>query len=193
MNPELAQRAAMGGQNTVLPMLDSQTRLLVRCASALLRYPDDDLRGAVRNIRALLSEMASGMVPVLERILDHMEETPMHRLQQDYARTFDLDTQASLHLSWHRYGDDPKRGRALAGLMELYRDAGYEVLPGELPDFLPLVLEFLSECPDWAAHCLMDGFGCQMRNVAAHLEKTQSPYAPVLGAALDALRVKEET
>ena len=68
----------------------------------------------------------------------------------------------------------PLRGRspawALAGLNELYRDAGFEPVQGLLPDYLPLVLEFFSAAPDWARVVLLDGFGKELIGVYAALE-----------------------
>lgn len=70
----------------------------------------------------------------------------------------------------HRYGDDPRLGRALAGLNELYRDAGFEPVQGLLPDYLPLVLEFFAAAPDWARVVLLDGFGKELIGIYAALE-----------------------
>lgn len=61
-------------------------------------------------------------------------------------------------------------GRALAGLNELYRDAGFEPVQGLLPDYLPLVLEFFAAAPDWARVVLLDGFGKELIGIYAALE-----------------------
>lgn len=83
----------------------------------------------------------------------------LSRLREEHVAIFDMDSKCSLSLAWHRYGDDPRLGRALAGLNELYRDAGFEPVQGLLPDYLPLVLEFFAAAPDWARVVLLDGFG----------------------------------
>ena len=57
-------------------------------------------------------------------------------------QTFDLTPEHSLHLTHHLFGDDKNRGPALIDLAELYKDYGVEVVANELPDYLPLILEF---------------------------------------------------
>lgn len=98
-------------------------------------------------------------------------------LQEAHTAAFDLRPECSLCLAWHRYGDSPDQGRALAGLNELYRDYGFELLPGIPPDYLPVLLEFLLATPPEAGRVLLDGFGEQLYGLGRNLRGLDNIYA----------------
>lgn len=151
-------------------------------AAQLLRYPDEELTALAHEARR---EPAPAWAAAF---LDHAAATPLLDLQAAFVQTFDLNRAACLYLTTHVYGDSPLQGRALAALTELYRDSGCTPCGGELPDYLPLVLEFLAMAPAWAAACLCEKFAPAARNIAAHLAAENNPWAPVLHAAADAMR-----
>ena len=70
-----------------------------------------------------------------------------------YVDTFDLRRRRSLHLTYYRHGDTRERGMALTALVDAYRVAGFRVAPGELPDFLPALLELAAVTPAGARPC----------------------------------------
>jgi nitrate reductase delta subunit len=88
-----------------------------------------------------------------------------------------------LNLTYHRWGDGKERGSALARLLHLYAKAGYEIADGELPDYLPLVLEFLSVGPPESAHEIMAEYHPQVSILASRLAESSSPYAALLEGA----------
>ena len=151
-------------------------------AAQLLRYPDEELAALAREARR---EPAPAWAVAF---LDHAAATPLLDLQAAFVQTFDLNRAACLYLTTHAYGDSPLQGRALAALTELYRDSGCTPSGGELPDYLPLVLEFLAMAPAWAAACLCEKFAPAAQGIAAHLAAENSPWAPMLRAAADAMR-----
>ena len=151
-------------------------------AAQLLRYPDEELAALAREARR---EPAPAWAVAF---LDHAAATPLLDLQAAFVQTFDLNRAACLYLTTHAYGDSPLQGRALAALTELYRDSGCTPSGGELPDYLPLVLEFLAMSPAWAAACLCEKFTPAAQNIAAHLAAENSTWAPILRAAADAMR-----
>jgi nitrate reductase delta subunit len=91
----------------------------------------------------------------------------------------------SLNLSHHKWGDDRDRGSALAALSGLYLAAGFEMSTGELPDYLPLVLEFLAACPEGACIGVMEDYREEVHGLASRLKKQGSGYAGLLGLAAD--------
>jgi nitrate reductase delta subunit len=93
---------------------------------------------------------------------------------------FDMNPAASLNLTYHVMGDREERGSALAALAEVYRQAGYEPALNELPDFLPLVLEFLYESPGAEADPLLGRCLAALPAVAGSLRKNGSGYAGLL-------------
>ncbi|MFC9975488.1 nitrate reductase molybdenum cofactor assembly chaperone [Spirillospora sp. NPDC127200] len=114
-----------------------------QAASLLLAYPGPDLYER----RAVLREAAAGLErgPAAERLgafLDHLDATPPAALAEHYVETFDLRRRCCLYLTYYRDGDTRRRGESLAALKRRYREAGVELDSRELPDFLPIVLEF---------------------------------------------------
>lgn len=180
-------------------------RQTLQVLAALLRYPDDafaeDPLGDGEGERAL-DFLPPAPARVLRRFIREAggrggasASAALDALRADYVRTFDFDSGCGLHLAWHRYGDRPELGRALAGLNELYRDAGFVVEPGELPDYLPRMLEFVAVGPEWAGRIALEGFGGALRKVAGNVigRHPESAYAPLLALALRLLGLADET
>ena len=120
--------------------------MIFKLLSILLRYPDDE----VLRHRAEIAAAARGLPdsPARDAVLAFLaywEEEPAFRLQEDYTATFDFKRRGCLYLSYYSYGDARARGQVLADMKEAYARAGYPLDTTELPDYLPLVLEFASE------------------------------------------------
>ena len=82
-----------------------------------------------------------------------------------------MSKSTNLSIAWHRYGDTPHYGRALASLQELYKDAGYEIDGRTLPDFFPVMLEVMGRSDDWVRDVLVDGFGKQINSVSSSINE----------------------
>lgn len=110
--------------------------------SALLSYPEQELLCALPELDAALSApLRAGVAPLLA----HLFENDLITLQQEYVQTFDRTPSHSLHLFEHIHGESRDRGQAMVDLMEEYKQHGLEMAPDELPDYVPLFLEFLSQ------------------------------------------------
>jgi nitrate reductase delta subunit len=150
--------------------------------SLLLQYPDEDLIEGLSEVEAAVSELEQeGARKVCSGFLDYLRRTPLLDVQEEYTRILDLDPSMCLNLSHHKQGDDRERGKALAALSGLYQAAGFEMSTGELPDYLPLVLEFLAVCPDGAAGAIMNDYREEIHGLAGRLKKQGSSYAGLLG------------
>jgi nitrate reductase delta subunit len=91
-----------------------------------------------------------------------------------------MNPSTTLNLSYHLYGDNEKRADMLARLQQRYRDAGYERTTGELPDYLPMMLEFLSVCPESENTGLIWECLRGLEDVVDRLQKAAPPYAALL-------------
>lgn len=115
-----------------------------KLVSVLLDYPDeyfqDKLREATRVAEEAGDEAVMAAVSAL-RVVSPPE------LARCYVATFDLQEATALYLTAHELGDSRERGAALLHLHAMLRAAGLEPASGELPDYLPLLLEFLAEKP----------------------------------------------
>lgn len=112
-----------------------------RAASLLLRYPDDPVLGALPLITAVLPGLPADVGARLRAVADHRGETSPTRLRAEYVELFDFRRRCALHLTYYTCGDTRKRGEALVGFAAAYKEAGLEVVDGELPDYLPAVLD----------------------------------------------------
>jgi nitrate reductase delta subunit len=106
--------------------------------------------------------------------------TPTEAAQQ-YVDSFDHTRRRSLHLTYYRHGDTRARGMALLALKHTYRRAGQEPPEWELPDFLPLVLEFAALAPE-PGHRVLVQCRAGLELLRQALAERSDPYAPVLEA-----------
>ncbi|WP_328465746.1 nitrate reductase molybdenum cofactor assembly chaperone [Actinoplanes sp. NBC_00393] len=112
-----------------------------RAASLLLRYPDDTVMDALPLIDVALLEMPPEVADPLRMVVGHRAATDPGQLRADYVELFDFRRRSCLHLTYYTCGDTRKRGEALADFAATYKHAGLELVDGELPDYLPAVLD----------------------------------------------------
>jgi nitrate reductase delta subunit len=112
---------------------------------------------------------------------------PLGELQRQYVDSFDFAKQCSLHLTYHVHGDRRQRGMAMLKLKEAYRAAGADPPGDELPDYLPLMLEFAAIAPDKRGLRLLEDHRVSIELVRAGLGRAESPYRPVLDAVVACL------
>ena len=98
---------------------------------------------------------------------------------------FDRGRGTSLHLFEHVHGDSRDRGPAMIDLAQTYEKAGLLLAPGELPDYLPAVLEFVSTQPPREAKAFLGEMAHILNAIFGALQKRESAYASVLGALLE--------
>lgn len=157
--------------------------LFYKVLSALLEYPNEELKAALPEIRTVLADdesIGDQERAVLEKFLQWLGESDLIELQAGYVQTFDLTPEHSLHLTHHLFGDDRGRGPALIDLTEYYKEFGLQADEHELPDYLPLILEFASTLEDTEAQVFLNQTVKVLTQLAANLEKADSPYAPLI-------------
>jgi nitrate reductase delta subunit len=156
-----------------------------KALSALLSYPTEDLQKAAGIIRILLREEAivpNWALAELDALIDDLEAGDLYDLQERYVFLFDRTRSLSLHLFEHVHGESRDRGQAMVDLQALYARAGLAIEAGELPDYLPMFLEFLSMRPVDEARALLREPAAVIVALKERLEKRRSPYAAVLRA-----------
>lgn len=150
--------------------------------SILLEYPAADTLENIDELclaRETASDLSDADRLILKGFLFHLRTTPLTQLQADYVQTFDLTPEHSLHITHHLFGDDNRRGPALIDLAELYREFGLEPAANELPDYLPLMLEFASQVEPEEAGILLADIRKVISILYANLLKAGSPWAPL--------------
>ncbi len=157
----------------------------LRVMAALLTYPSKELQGAADELKAALkSETFVGPKTLsgLNQLIDYVAETDLMELEESYVLFFDRTRSLSLNLFEHVYGDSRNRGEAMVELQKTYDAHGLMLDSGELPDFLPAFLEFLSMLAPEAAREELGRPLHVITVLAERLEKRKSPYAIVLRA-----------
>ncbi|WP_020658802.1 nitrate reductase molybdenum cofactor assembly chaperone [Amycolatopsis benzoatilytica] len=157
-------------------------------ASVLLAYPDARLSEAAEELRAAVGEISHPEVrDRLSAFLGWLLTAEPLDVETHYVRTFDLRRRSGLYLTYYLHGDTRKRGIALLTLKQRYRAHGLRLADGELPDLLPVVLEFAAVAGpgDGEAPLRQHRRGLELLRCA--LEEAESPYRHVLDAVVAAL------
>ena len=160
--------------------------------SCLLAYPEPALLAHTEELAAALSSEAllpAGHRRALEDFMTRLGGLDPLEAQERYVALFDRNRSLSLHIYEHVHGESRDRGQAMVQLGELYRLHGVEIDAHELPDYLPLFLEFLSMLPLKAATSLLAEAAHVVGALQERLAQRDSPYAAVL-AAIVALAAK---
>lgn len=157
--------------------------LLYKITSALLEYPNQDLKSAIPEISEMMQNdliISDEERSTLQKFMQWLEGMDVTALQQSYVQTFDMTPEHSLHLTHHLFGDDRGRGPALIDLTEYYKEFGMQADVKELPDYLPLILEFASTLEEIEAKVFLGQTVKVLTQLAANLETAESPYAPLV-------------
>ncbi len=153
--------------------------------SILLEYPTKDLVAHWDDLNQLITEL-SGLAAedraVLNGFILWASNLSLTKFQAEYVNNFDMTAENSLYLTYHLFDEqDRDRGPALIELSELYKSTGFEIGNGELPDYLPLILEYVSTMDDDAsAYAFLQQTSQAADIIATNLEKNESPYAPLV-------------
>lgn len=158
----------------------------LRLLSLLLEYPAGNFPAKLSEIeRYLATAEARSHIghELLVKAVGQMRTHDLLALQQLYVQTFDLTSAHALNLSAHLLDEqDRRRGSVLIGLRRHYAAAGLEMIAGELPDYLPLVLEFAATLDDQAAAAFMGEIKEATAILASNLRRADSLYAAVVEA-----------
>lgn len=150
--------------------------------SLLLGYPSEDVVDGRDELAAAAAALAPGRAAdSIRRFLHYFCGASAMSLQQHYVETFDLQKRSSLYLTFFTHGDTRKRGQELLRLKRLYRSAGFVAEGSELPDYLPLVLEFASLDPEHGEWILREHHPA-LELLRMHLVEQGSIYAALLEA-----------
>jgi nitrate reductase delta subunit len=170
-------------------------RLTLRSLAALLGYPSAELQAHIPELRDVLA--AESVLPQsarrrLDPLMDRLETGDLLDLQAGYSDLFDRSRSLSLHLFEHVHGDSRERGQAMIDLGQQYLSRGFLLASAELPDFIPVFVEFAS--------CLSPAEARETLAEPAHvfaaledrLNRRDSPYAAVFGALIAASNAKPD-
>lgn len=173
----------MTGLLTPRPMVRT-----LRALAWLLRYPDATLRLNLEALRAALHDecaLDGRRLAELDLLIDNLRDAPALAVEARYVDLFDRGRRTALCLFEHVHGDSRDRGAAMVDLAMTYERAGLRLSTSELPDYLPVALEFASTQPVRSARAFLGEFAHIVRGIFSALLDRRSRYASVLAAILD--------
>ena len=157
----------------------------LKALSLLLSYPSTELQEAMPEIAAVLARDAridASHRAALQTLTKNLGQGDIYALQEGYVMLFDRSRSLSLNLFEHVHGESRDRGGAMVSLIETYREAGVEPATSELPDHLPVLLEFLSMRPFAEAQDILADAAHILDALGTRLERRESGYANVFKA-----------
>jgi len=167
----------------------------LRALAALLAYPTQPMIDALDEIGQAIDR--ENLLPARERaalgrLVDDLRGGDLYDLQERYGLLFDRTRSLSLHLFEHVHGESRDRGQAMVDLLKLYQDSGWMPVANELPDFLPLFLEYASTRQPAEAIALVGQPANVLAALAERLAKRQSAYGAIMTALLALSKAKPD-
>lgn len=171
-----------------------QSQAVYSLASILLQYPSmewkDYLDELYHEARQFTDPEVKGC---FQRFIDYLERHDYETLCQSYVRTFDFNERSTLYLTYTVFKDNRDRGPALVKLRQEFLAAGAELESDELPDYLPLILEFAAITDTAKSAKILKLHFRAIERLALELEAMNSPYYLLLGAVVSSIRKLSET
>ena len=159
----------------------------------LLTYPKAPLQAAVGEFEAVFTSEAlltKRQIKSLRPLLKDLADKELMTLQEEYVATFDRSRNHCLYLFEHIHGESRDRGAAMIDMKEMYARKGLNIGSNELPDYLPLFLEYLTYCQlDEAIEMLADAIDV-VATIGMHLKKNKSGYASIFSVMENLPKIK---
>lgn len=168
---------------------------ILKIVSRLLDHPDPVLwenRDALLEAIAQQPDLVSPTRDALLQFADELTARDLMDAQEDYTALFDRGRAMSLLLFEHVHGESRDRGQAMVDLMGLYEKNGFSIAVRELPDYIPLFLEYLSTRPAMEIHEWLGDAGHILALIGARLKERQSPYAVLFDVLLEVGQVQSD-
>jgi nitrate reductase molybdenum cofactor assembly chaperone NarJ/NarW len=162
--------------------------LSLKVLAHLLSYPDATLRAHLSEMRTALHEecaMTPDRLKELDVLIATLGGSDVLDIEAQYVELFDRGRATSLHLFEHVHGDSRDRGPAMIDLAQTYEKAGLFLAPDEMPDYLPVVLQFVSTQPPLEARAFLAEMAHIFNAIFNALQQRNTPYASVLGALME--------
>jgi nitrate reductase delta subunit len=165
-----------------------KSSVTLRVLARLLSYPNAALKSDLADMQsALHAEQAldKNRLKEIDALISHLAHGDPLDIEGEFVELFDRGHSTSLHLFEHVHGDSRDRGPAMVDLTQTYEKAGLFLAPEELPDYLPVVLEFVSTQPPKEAKAFLAEMAHIFNAIFSALQQRETAYASVLGALIE--------
>ena len=159
----------------------------LKALSLILSYPTRELQAAMPEIGGVLasdSRLTAAARRALRPLVEELGGRDIYDVEEQYVMLFDRSRTLSLNLFEHVHGESRDRGGAMVSLLETYRESGFDPVTSELPDHLPVLLEFLSTRPFAEVQETLADAAHIFEALNARLARRESPYGAVFAALL---------
>ncbi|MEO6822694.1 MAG: nitrate reductase molybdenum cofactor assembly chaperone [Candidatus Nanopelagicales bacterium] len=157
-------------------------------AAWCLDFPTEALLSRLPELQAGTATVSRRQREAMAPLLEHLATTPLEALQLTYVDVFDMSKKFALYLSYWTDGDTRRRGEILAGFKARYRASGWLVdTHGELPDYLPMVLEYAAVADPVDGPALLQEYRPSLELLKFALQAAGTPYAGLIEAVCDTL------
>ncbi|HEU4546374.1 MAG TPA: nitrate reductase molybdenum cofactor assembly chaperone [Microlunatus sp.] len=164
-------------------MIARANQVVWQAASVVLGYPDDEVVDRADLVRTALADAAPHRAADFSSLWDFWATTAAAAVQNHYVEIFDLSRRHTLYLSYYTDGDTRRRGETLMTIKQRYRRSGFLVdTHGELPDYLPLILEYAARVDPRDGAELLQDFRRSLELLRLALVDKRTPYAGVVAA-----------
>lgn len=167
----------------------------LKALSLILSYPTRELQQAMPEISAVLASdarLTAAARRALRPLVEELSGRDIYDLEEQFVLLFDRSRTLSLNLFEHVHGESRDRGGAMVSLVETYREGGFDPVTSELPDHLPVLLEFLSTRPFAEAQDTLADAAHIFEALNARLIRRESPYGAVFASLLQLAGVKAD-
>jgi len=162
----------------------------------LLSYPNQDVIKHYDDLKEILAKeklLNKKSLKHVSSFMDKQSETDLLELQEEYVSLFDRGRSYCLQLFEHVHGESRDRGQAMVDLAAMYEEKGLFINKAELPDYLPLFLEYLSMCPIEETKELLDDIAHIIASIGAKLKKNDSNYHVIFDAIGELANIKVDS
>lgn len=158
-------------------------RVVWQAASLVLGYPKSEVTDRAALVRAAIADAAPQRLPDFDPVMEFWAGSAPAVVQNHYVETFDLSRRQTLYLSYYTDGDTRRRGETLMTIKQRYRRASFLVdTHGELPDYLPLILEYAARVDPVDGAALLQEFRRSLELLRLALKDRGTPYEGVVTA-----------
>ena len=167
--------------------------LLLKVISRLLDYPSEALFNASEELIDVVrqeSNISNVNKDSLISFIQNLSAKNIYDAQERYDLLFDRGRSLSLLLFEHVHGESRDRGQAMVDLMNVYKSKGFEVDSSQLPDYIPLYLEFLSEQEDDFAEEWLGDICHLMTMLSERLIDRKCDYSVIFDSLIELSRIE---
>jgi nitrate reductase molybdenum cofactor assembly chaperone NarJ/NarW len=176
-------------------MMDQeQMQTVFLYTSYLLSYPDEEWANSLDDcLEAIHTVQNDAIVNNITAFIHHIQTIPARQRMEQYVETFDFGKKTNLYVTYMNTGEQRERGLELLQLKQRYKAAGFDTTDQELPDYLPLMLEFAAYAEQQYVVPLFETYANNIDEIRKQLAAIGSPYTAIFNAiflALEELGVK---